>query len=71
MLQKHNLHYYWIFTGGPLINMLTPTPYRDTILGGGALSILYNMEHFNMGINCAETREYNVSWNSIRAVSVS
>ena len=71
MLQKHNLHYYWIFTGGPLVNMLTPTPYRDTILGdGGALNFV-QYRAFHHGINCAETREYNVPWHSIRAVSVS
>ena len=71
MLQKHNLHYYWIFTGGPLINMLTPTPYRDTILGdGGALNFV-QYRAFHRGINCAETREYNVPWHSIRPVSVS
>ena len=71
MLQKHNLPYYWIFTGGPLINMLTPTPYRDTILGdGGALNFV-QYRAFHHGINCAETREFNVPLHSIRAVSVS
>ena len=71
ILQKHNLHYYWIFTGGPLVNMLTPTPYRDTILGdGGALNFV-QYRAFHHGINCAETREYNFPWHSIRAVSVS